>query len=353
MEINKELIDKYLKGLCTPEEHASVRAYLEEHGEDGIDFFPEEEWVAWSEDSPANYDASRQEEVFNEIVQQLKEEDARPTFQFSSLYRVVAAAVLLLICAIGEHWTQSVQSPSISGIQQPTPTLYRINASNQPMNIIMSDSSTVVLYPDAEIRYAESFKWKNRREVWLTGKAKFTVHKDKTKPFMVYSDPLITTALGTQFEVDATRSSKQVAIRLIEGSIRVEDHQEQANGQRISQVLSPGEQLHIQRYTLAVLGNSKNVPDPHDRKKIVPHTESGQLVFKNTRLSQVFKEIDQVYGAHTRWVIPHIDELYFSGRYDPDATDYSVILQDIAFLYHLTLEIDDNGKGAQLRLEKD
>lgn len=349
MEINKELVDKYLKGLCTPEEHAFVQAYLDGQGEEVVDFLPEEEWETWSVDVPTGYSQSRQDEVFNEIVQQLNEDEVRPVFHFSFLYRVVAAAILLFICAIGEQLTHKLQSPVLFGIQEQTPTLYRINASNQPMNILMSDSSTVLLYPDAEVRYAESFKWKSKREVWLIGKAEFTVHKDKTKPFMVYSDPLVTTALGTQFEVDAPRHGKQVAVRLIEGSIRVEDHHEQANGHRISQLLSPGEELHIQRSTLALMANSKKIAPPKERKTVAAKSKYADLVFKNTKLSLVFKEIDHIYGTNTRWTIPHIDELYFSGRYEREATDYQLILQDIAFLYHLTLEVDKNGKGAQLK----
>lgn len=350
MNISRELINKFLKGQCTPEEHAFVQAYLEEHGEDAAAFFPEEEWTEWSEDNL--YDESRQDEIFQLIVQQLQEEELQPRLYLSFLYRMAAAAILLLVCALGERATRHDQTPLITGIQREIPTLYRINASNQPMNIVMSDSSSVLLYPNAELRYAENFKWKNKREIWLVGKAKFSVHKDKTKPFMVYSNRLVTTALGTQFIVDAPRQAKHVAIRLLEGSIRVEDYEENKNGQYISQILRPGEEVNIQLSTLSLLADvPKKAPVSPDQRNASVVSKPGELAFKNKKLAEVLSEIDKAYGTDTRWSIAGIEKLHFSGRYERNADNYRVILNDIAVLHHLILKIDDNGKGVQLKQE--
>ncbi|WP_293917475.1 MULTISPECIES: FecR family protein [unclassified Sphingobacterium] len=349
MNISKELINKFLKGQCTPEEHAFVQTYLAEHSDEASAFFPEEEWEEWSEDK--SYDESRQEDLFQLIVQQLQEEETQPRLYLSFLYRVAAAAVLLLVCALGERATRHDQSPLITGIQREVPTLYRINASNEPMNIVMSDSSSVLLYPNAELRYAENFKWKNKREVWLIGKAKFSVHKDKTKPFMVYSDRLVTTALGTQFIVDAPRQGKQVAIRLIEGSIRVEDYEKNKNGQYISQILKPGEEVNIRLSTLSLLAEAPTKAPVQDKNGAGMEAKPEGLAFKNKKLTEVFREIDRAYGTDTRWTIAGIEKLHFSGKYDRNSDNYRVILNDIAVLHHLSLKIDDNGKGAQLKQE--
>ena len=60
------------------------------------------------------------------------------------------------------------------------------------------------------------------RSVFLLGEANFKVKPDKKRPFIVKSNDLQITALGTEFNVSAYPESQEIATTLISGSIRVD-----------------------------------------------------------------------------------------------------------------------------------
>lgn len=92
------------------------------------------------------------------------------------------------------------------------------NTSTDNQSITLPDGSIVLLFPRSTIVYRKNFVAKYR-DIHLTGKAKFTVAKDPTRPFSVHSHQLKTTALGTVFSVEESKDS--INVRLYEGKILV------------------------------------------------------------------------------------------------------------------------------------
>ncbi|WP_447641364.1 MULTISPECIES: FecR family protein [Chitinophagaceae] len=92
------------------------------------------------------------------------------------------------------------------------------NTSTDNQVVALPDGSIVLLFPRSTIVYHKNFEAKYR-DIHLTGKAKFTVAKDPTRPFSVYSHQLKTTALGTVFSVEESKDS--INVRLYEGKILV------------------------------------------------------------------------------------------------------------------------------------
>ncbi|WP_431294469.1 hypothetical protein [Pedobacter sp. P26] len=45
MNVSKELLDKYFKGLCSAEEYLKVRKYLNANQEMDEELLPEQEWM--------------------------------------------------------------------------------------------------------------------------------------------------------------------------------------------------------------------------------------------------------------------------------------------------------------------
>lgn len=83
----------------------------------------------------------------------------------------------------------------------------------------LPDGSTVIL--DAGSAIALDFSAERRDLRLLYGHARFSVAHDTTRPFAVHAAGTVATALGTVFEVDATRP-EQVEVTVLESRVAVE-----------------------------------------------------------------------------------------------------------------------------------
>lgn len=83
----------------------------------------------------------------------------------------------------------------------------------------LPDGSMVNLQPQSSLRYPGRFNG-NTREVKLTGEAFFEVAKDAQHPFIVHTDLLNTTVLGTSFNVEA-QGAEKVSVVVVNGTVKV------------------------------------------------------------------------------------------------------------------------------------
>lgn len=94
------------------------------------------------------------------------------------------------------------------------------NTTAQAQLIALRDGSRVTLYPGSCLRYATGFAG-TRREVRLVGKAFFKVCKNPARPFLVYTDKMLTTVLGTSFLVQAY-AGRPASVAVREGRVSVQ-----------------------------------------------------------------------------------------------------------------------------------
>ena len=97
-------------------------------------------------------------------------------------------------------------------------TLYSGNQSTEQVQL--PDGSTLWLGANSSCRYADNFSGKERR-VYLSGQGFFEVAKDAARPFIVSTDCIDITALGTAFEVFSDLEGRHVETILRNGSVRV------------------------------------------------------------------------------------------------------------------------------------
>lgn len=110
------------------------------------------------------------------------------------------------------------------------------NSGDKIKVFTLPDSTRVRLQPYSEITYANNFK--TNRTIALSGKAFFTVKKDKKHPFKVTCLQTVTTVLGTSFTIQQHTTDKKVCIKLYEGSIKMN-----IKGDTKNWLLSPGEEI--------------------------------------------------------------------------------------------------------------
>jgi transmembrane sensor len=101
-------------------------------------------------------------------------------------------------------------------IDRPTATEYTTGVGEQ-RTVALADGSTVVLNTDSVVRVALG---RHLRHIELArGEALFSVSHDPGRPFEVHALKGVTTAVGTQFDVELTQGG--AAISVLEGTVTV------------------------------------------------------------------------------------------------------------------------------------
>lgn len=134
--------------------------------------------------------------------------------------RWAAAAVLLLLAvALAVLVPRQRQLASPATIAS-TDWVQQRNTGQQTQVLTLADKSRVTLYPGSSLQYHLGLAG-SRREVRLKGEAFFQVAKNPARPFLVYTEQLVTTVLGTSFRVKAfVGRTNEVAVE--EGRVSVQ-----------------------------------------------------------------------------------------------------------------------------------
>ncbi len=121
------------------------------------------------------------------------------------VWQVGLAASLIALGAFGWRF-----------VGAPTTTQYS-TAVGEQRTVALADGSTVLLNTDSDVRVQLSRRV--RRIELARGEALFSVSHDPSRPFEVHALQGVTTAVGTQFDVELTRSG--AAISVLEGTVTV------------------------------------------------------------------------------------------------------------------------------------
>ncbi len=158
-----------------------------------------------------------------------------------------------------------------------------------------------------------------KRDVVLHGKATFTIAKDKTRPFTVQSDDLVTTVLGTEFSVDNDGEKDDIEVQLYEGSVVVRS----VNNEYM---LQPGERLTYNRKKAIARINKwkadKNTRTQAQEEMItandtpsMPNDGGTWYMFNNQPLPEVLEQLKAMYNVKIQYSRKELANMYFIGRF--------------------------------------
>ena len=153
-------------------------------------------------------------------------------------------------------------------------------AKGQTYAFILPDGTKVWLNADSKIRFLQQFV-KDTREVSLDGEAYFEVAKNKKVPFIVKSIGQEVQVLGTHFNVKRYTDGSSGVTTLLEGSVLVKLPD-------VEREIKPGEQAVNNGHTL-VIGQADT--------KDATAWKNGYFRFKETRLSEIARELDRWYNV--------------------------------------------------------
>ena len=164
------------------------------------------------------------QEEFEKIKAAIDRKEPRPLFRLlnwnndskqrkkrSTQYLLIA--LLFLIAAAVFVMTRPSENKNL--------VLHQItNTGNDPMIVTLNDSTVVTLATGSKLEYPKLFEGKNR-EVFLQGEAGFHVKRNEKFPFKVHAKNIVTTVLGTVFNIKRTGDSA-IVVELLSGKLKVE-----------------------------------------------------------------------------------------------------------------------------------
>jgi ferric-dicitrate binding protein FerR (iron transport regulator) len=260
---------------------------------------------------------------------------------YRRLLRVsVAAAVILLMGAGWMYFIKGNRQPAVAvkpeqKVDRAIPVLQRVvNTSGKEKSLTMADGSMVVLFNNSEIVYEKRFI---PRHIKLTGKAFFKVAKDAGSPFTVESDAIATTALGTEFTVNAFAKQKQLTVRLYDGKVVIKP----VTGNSLMKkavYLLPGQEFIYgpNTTTVRLFGTGSKSPEVKqeeeeeipavDNPSLPVNTKGSWQMYNNQALSQVLDHLAATYEVVIMYDEKALRRRYFVGQFK--TTDsIEVILQ--------------------------
>ncbi|WKZ67092.1 MAG: FecR domain-containing protein [Flavobacteriales bacterium] len=313
--IDSDLLARYITGEADP----AQRARVEEWAAASADHAQELErmrriwgWGAEAEPGPgADVDTA-----WSKLEQRIAGEEGRGRVMpigggGGGLRRWAAAAALAGVLLAG-WW-----------LLQPGTQRYVADAA--AVDARLTDSSRAVLSPASAL----AVRMGRQRRVELSGEAYFEVVRDTGRPFVVETDHVVVTVLGTAFEVSAYDTAAVVRVRVRSGRVQVA-----AAGDTITLAAGQHAVFHKHRHVL-------------ERRPAPPAEAWGNriLQFEEASLRQVAEQLQRSYGVRIALRTEAIARCTLTAEFDDEPIER--ILAVIADTFGLEL----TGSGREFALD--
>jgi transmembrane sensor len=183
-----------------------------------------------------------------------------------------------------------------------------MTATAEVRSLTLEDGSRMVLAPRSAV--ALDYTPAQRGVRLLQGEAYFEVMPNAARPFRVQSGDVVTTVLGTEFEVARQDGATAVAVK--EGRVRVEDT---SASPPVSAQLSDGDWLRV---------SARGAPERRRREPgDVASWASGLFVARNLPIGEIVDCLRRYYGGTIVVADDAFTNRLVSGAYDlrmPEAT---------------------------------
>lgn len=210
-DILKKLIEKYLKGNCTPEEVAAIHEWYNSFEE---------------EQDPADFITFQQQEelkfrLLTNIKRNVaslefksKHKNERKTVSRTLIYLLSGVAAMIILTVGVFFYNQKESSSSDLG------DVHVVNMTKTIQKVVLSDGSIVWLNPKSKVIYPQNFT-SSLRKIQMQGEAFFEVKPDSRRPFIIFSGNVITRVWGTSFRIRAYENIP-VEVSVLTGKVSVQ-----------------------------------------------------------------------------------------------------------------------------------
>jgi ferric-dicitrate binding protein FerR (iron transport regulator) len=253
-----------------------------------------------------------------------KQEDGQPlllpeTYSAESAYSLIDRRIVKNSRgqAAWKYWTAAASIALLIGLacfavfySKPVAQLTASTGYGETMEVILPDSSTVVLNALSSLSYPSRFAGKERL-INLNGEGYFKVRKDVQKPFKVQTGGLSVEVLGTTFNVQSYDNEEIIETALFEGSVAVYSGESR-------QMLKPGETAYYNKVSSSFQIKQEDV-------SAVIQWQKGILLFDNIPLKEIFKTLERQYNVQLDWKDADLQQLKITARFTSDESIGDII----------------------------
>jgi ferric-dicitrate binding protein FerR (iron transport regulator) len=193
----------------------------------------------------------------------------------------IAAILLLTLGLVGLFGPNTKVTSLVQEESEVAVTVLKRTGPGEKLQLTLADGTKIWLNSSSQVEFPEKFERKQRL-ISLKGEAYFEVEKDSLRPFKVKTDELLTTVLGTSFNVDARKAGK-TKVALVSGEVEVSSGHSKVS-------LAPGDMLNFDNVTgsLDVSG--------FDSLQVLGWKD-GVLMFHRASLREVKEGLEDWYGV--------------------------------------------------------
>lgn len=348
------LLDLYVTGSITPDEHDELLELLSTHRYDDLLAAS----IQQDLESPQQHGADIPPHIAEEIVRNIFTAEKHTTrvlpinHNRSILKKLSVAASILIVAAAALYFflpstrSASGQYSSFTALI-PDSMVTKTNTGVRPEIIRLSDGSLVTLQPGSILHYGRLFA-ADKREVFLEGEAFFRVSKNPGKPFLVYYNNIVTKVLGTSFSVNTNATTGNIEVAVKTGRVQVFENERLLKDSHNKAVIITPNQKAVYKTqdrvfeTLLVEEPQPIAVNEKEEPLSVP------FVYDQEKMLEVFRHIENNYGIEIVVENSNINNCEFTG--DVSKQDLYTKLKIICLTMNATYEINGTkilikGKG--------
>ncbi|MGF7229762.1 FecR family protein [Arachidicoccus sp.] len=315
--ITPEMIERFLNNQSDEAEAERVAAFLNNASQDILNrYLPDDEW----QDEPVS--RHMPDGLPEEMWQSVEKVSLFKNYRVIYLKRLLVAACSLGVLFIGYYIYSSKNDVTASSSKQQVVAASIktiVNRTNAALNTVLPDGSKLVLEPRASVHYSSSFK--SKRDIYLSGTAFFSVTHDSAHPFVVRTNGIATTDLGTEFWVVNGEAEHTITVKLIEGSVMVSSFEKSFGMDNV--YLKPGQKVVINKVTGTAYVSENEIKKTVTKPLAMPEKRvaTGSAVWTNaaytfskSSLEDVFKKLEMRYNVIINVKPTDISGCQFTGK---------------------------------------
>ncbi|TWJ01679.1 FecR family protein [Mucilaginibacter frigoritolerans] len=235
-----------------------------------------------------------------------------------------AAAIFLMIIGAVAFWKYAGSSAEKKEV-----LLSAVTENGMLKEIKLDDGTAIWLNAGSKITYPEHFL-NRKREVYLDGEAYFDVIHDASRPFIVHTNHLITTVLGTAFSVTAYKNTSIQLVTVNRGKVAV------AHDHNTLGFLTPNKQIEYN------IKSGKSYLTDVDASSQMSWKD-GKLQFENQDMQNIAARLGRWYGYSFKFEHRNIENCRYTASFN-NKIPLNNLLRIMKAISLVNYKIDDAAK---------
>jgi transmembrane sensor len=307
------LFSKYAAGDANKAEVGELLELIKHENAD-VQLDAEMEHLWHQQNTSADHDVDWQR-IYNRAL--AADPEITPLYKNSKTIWLSAAAMMIGICTLAFWFT------TYKNAKDQTDTFVSGKAGAGKMLVVyLNDGTKVTLNSGSELLYPEKFS-EDKREVYLNGEAYFEVAHNPSKSFLVHSGKVVTSVLGTSFNVMAYPAMSKMAVTVLTGKVAVKN----TSTQKLVTLLPR------QRVSLNIEKDVFHVDSVKDAAEMIAWSK-GELIFDHATLEEIALKVGNKFGINVKVLNVEKKERRITGTFNKQS--FAEIMKAVTHLTETT-----------------